>query len=290
MKRELHEETARIVKGLRRKFQSIAEESRAVVVRRCAEHLPSRSPATPNRTGSPPGRLDYPRAAIYLKVTSDAEVLRLRACTKEPWTVEWIEGRVGPGEVLYDIGANVGAFSLVAAKRPRGPAHVVAFEPGYANFSALCDNIVLNDAADAITPMPIGLSAETKLATFNYRKVSPGTAVHAWGERKSRLRFQPEYRQRVLTYRLDDLISQFDLPPPNHVKIDVDGSELSVLQGASHCLDQPNVRTLMIEVERHAADAIVHLLGERGFSLARKFEKYNPQGDLMSIWYGLFAR
>ena len=50
---------------------------------------------------------------------------RAASCAKEPWTVNWLRDAVGPGDVLYDIGANVGAFSLVAAKHCG--AHVVAF-------------------------------------------------------------------------------------------------------------------------------------------------------------------
>jgi len=75
------------------------------------------------------GRVDYAGAQIHLKLSSPQEVKRLTACAKEPWTIEWIETWLGPGETLYDIGANVGAYSLVAAEQHGGDVSVVAFEP-----------------------------------------------------------------------------------------------------------------------------------------------------------------
>lgn len=99
-------------------------------------------------------RLDFPDCDIWIRASSPAEKnWRARSCAKEPWTVEWLRGAVRPGEVLYDVGANVGTYALVAAKH--APARVVAFEPGYANFARLCDNIRLNGCQHAIVPVPL---------------------------------------------------------------------------------------------------------------------------------------
>src|SRR5262245_23889981 len=61
--------------------------------------------------------LDYDAHSVRLLATSPMErKWRARSCKKEPWTVAWIEESMGSGGVLYDVGANVGTFSLVAAK------------------------------------------------------------------------------------------------------------------------------------------------------------------------------
>src|SRR5438046_1543914 len=76
------------------------------------------------------GRLDYPGADLRIGVTSRTEILsRLRPCEKEPWTVAWLERTVRPGDVLWDVGANVGAYSLIAASLGREAAQIVAVEP-----------------------------------------------------------------------------------------------------------------------------------------------------------------
>src|SRR4051812_16333710 len=93
------------------------------------------------------GRLDYEPAEIHLGLTSRDEFHRLRSCEKEPWTVRWIEEYLKPGQVLYDVGANVGAYTLVAAIAVP-EARVLAFEPAPANFAALSGNLELNDVTD----------------------------------------------------------------------------------------------------------------------------------------------
>ena len=88
--------------------------------------------------------------------------------------------RSARGEVLYDIGANVGTFPWLRAVS-RG-ASVVAFEPGYANFARLCENIQLNECGGAIVPVPLPLSDTTGLLSFKYRSLEPGQSRHALGE------------------------------------------------------------------------------------------------------------
>ena len=67
--------------------------------------------------------------------------------SKEPDTIEWIAG-FQSGEVLVDVGANVGMYTIWAAKT-RG-THVYAFEPESQNYGALCRNIVLNNLSKRV--------------------------------------------------------------------------------------------------------------------------------------------
>ena len=235
-----------------------------------------------------PERLDYPDAEIYLRVISKKERERLKACAKEPFTIDWIHRWVSAGEVLYDIGANVGAYSLVAAKKAGGAARVFAFEPGYANVSSLCSNIVLNDAANAITPMPFALSNASGLSVFGLRALEPGAARHTLGEVPP-IDGPTLYRQPIITYRLDELIERFRLPLPNHIKLDVDGGELAVLEGAAHALASPALRSMLIEVSASLSNEITDLLAKHGLTLDTKVHVTNKAGDHL-IWYGLFTR
>jgi FkbM family methyltransferase len=267
-------------------FRALPEHERLAFLGRNLEHIPDQFFFRVHGRWARRGRLDYPNVDLYLRVTSKLErKMRLRSCSKEPWTVEWIERWVKPGEVFFDIGANVGAYSLIAAKGSK--ARVFAFEPGYANFAALCENIVLNDVAERITPLPVGLAARTSLATFSYRNVRSGFASHA-------LRLQPPtnggaaaYQQPVLAHALDDLVERFSLPRPNHVKLDVDGAEVAVLAGAVRTLRAPELRSLMIEVEWKHSETVTQRLAECGLTQRSKFERRN--GRPMKVWYGLFT-
>ena len=235
-----------------------------------------------------PERLDYPDADIHLRVLSKNERERLKACAKEPFTVEWIQRWVRSGEVLYDIGANVGAYSLIAAKKPDGAARVFAFEPGYANLSSLCANIVLNAAADAITPLPIALAAKTGLGVFHLRALEPGAARHTLND--VAVPQEPTvYRQPVMTFSLDEAIERFALPAPNHIKLDVDGGELAILDGAARTLALPSLRSMLIEVSTSMSDEVTSRLVARGLSLEAKIHVRNTTGAEL-VWYGLFTR
>lgn len=234
--------------------------------------------------------LDYAGAEVLIRVRSQRERTRLGATAKERWTVDWIESWVNPDDVLYDIGANIGAYSLIAAKRPGGPARVVAVEPGYASFAALCENIILNGLDKQIEPLPICLSDRTGTRKFAYRDLEPGAGTHGLNGAGSREdEFDPVYRQTVLTFSLDDLLERFSLPFPNHIKLDVDGSELAVLEGAANTLAEPSLRSLMIEIDDEKAERLVRHLAQRGFDLRERF-RHRAAGRLATHSYGLFAR
>ena len=83
-----------------------------------------------------------------------------------------------PGDVVYDIGANVGVFSLIAAANLGGDGTVVAFEPGFATFARLCENIRLNNFTRVIIPVPVPLSHQSGLQRFRCKSMEPGQSRH----------------------------------------------------------------------------------------------------------------
>lgn len=233
--------------------------------------------------------LDYPRHKIHLRITSRIEYQnRLHPCQKEPWTIEWIEKFLKPKDIMYDVGANVGAYSLVASKFTEGQVKIFAFEPGFSTFSELCYNIILNNCQDSIVPLSVALSDKTEVAQFNYSDLTPGKAFHQSGEWKANEKHStPVYKQLMLCYRIDDLIKGFGLPVPNHIKIDVDGTEMKVLQGASETISNMSVKSLMVESNEFDSERIVKFIKQRGFDL---FSRFNGEEDSKRPFYLLFKR
>jgi len=236
------------------------------------------------------GRLDYPRAQIHLKLSSPQEVKRLTACAKEPWTVDWIETWIGAGETLYDVGANVGAL-LVAAHQHGGDVRVVAFEPAYATFASLCENVILNEASDRVTPLPVALGSETGLSVIGYRETGAGSAQHAVGEDLSRTE-EAEflYLQPLMLQALDDVRGRFGLPDPHHLKLDVDGPELAVLEGAVQTLALPSLRSLMVELSATSAEGVEAFLAGQGWAFHERFERPRRTPKPNAAIYALFVR
>jgi FkbM family methyltransferase len=236
--------------------------------------------------------LDYPDAALHLYITSKVE-RRSRAisCAKEPWTVEWLRRDVGAGDVFYDVGANVGAYALVAATRVAPGGTVVAFEPGYASYAHLCDNIVLNGFGDVIVPVALPLSARSELGRFEYYKLQPGFARHGVeGPRGDEADVRDKvFRQRAPMIRLDDAVALFQLPAVTHLKLDVDGWEPQVLEGAAATLRNPALRSILLEVEVVNTQAVTGLLTAAGFALVERFQR-SVDGIPVGWWTGLFRR
>jgi FkbM family methyltransferase len=227
--------------------------------------------------------MDYEGDVIALRVTSRTEKdVRLRSCEKEPETVNWIQRTLKPGDVLYDIGANVGAYSLIAARSTRGQLTVYAFEPGYTTFPNLVENIFINKCEDAIIPFPVALGARTALLGFQYGTLEPGGATHG-GIRGAESRSGNVRTQAVPSYRLDDFVSLLHLRSPTHLKIDVDGSELELLEGAPETLRSASLQWVLVEVDvtGTVAGAVKGLLEECGFHLA---EDHEHQGGMTHNW------
>lgn len=237
-------------------------------------------------------RLDYPSREIHIRVETRRELLgRANACAKEPWTIAWLERELRASDVLWDVGANVGGYTLVAAVIGGG-ARVVAVEPAYRTYASLCDNVLLNGVSERVTALPLALAAETRVDSLAYSDVAPGAASHALGSGHRAPTDDPvvtEFRQQILTYRLDDLLERFGLPAPTLLKLDVDGGEAAVLAGARAALASPTLRSVLVEIERSGEDDVLELLRQAGLRLAQRIDERDG-APLKYHWYGIFDR
>ena len=232
--------------------------------------------------------LDYSGSELLMAVGSLAQIGRLNACKKEPETVEWLETHLRVGETLFDVGANVGAYSLVGATVAGPRCRIYAFEPSPSTFSALCQNVGLNGLGNTIIPLNVALTDRTGLVWLRFSSTAPGAAQHSidWGD-KERNDSSGDGSIRVIAFELDDLVELLEIDTPNHMKIDVDGGELAVLSGASRTLLSPALRTIMVEIDSaEVADGDVHrLLEGRGFRLEKATS--HPGGSVVNC---LFVR
>ena len=231
----------------------------------------------------------YDRRALFIFTSTYAErEWRVDPGHREPWTVAWLDDNVRNGDVVYDIGANVGVFSLIAAGNLEERGTVVAFEPGYANYGRLCENIRLNQLTRLIIPVPLPLSDHSGLHRFRYKSLEPGQSRHRFGakpwdptDRKFKSSEQP-----VLALSMDQAVRDLGLPPPTLMKIDVDGAEALVLRGAVAVLRQETLRSVITEIDPESEASVLQILKEAGLTLAASFKR-KKKAD---AWYGVFNR
>lgn len=169
---------------------------------------------------------------------------------KEPITIQWIAG-FAAGEVLVDIGANVGMYTIWAAKT-RG-VKVFSFEPEAQNYALLNRNIVLNGLDGQVKAYCVGLSDQAGYSELHLSALNVGGSCHSLGER---LDFKnepmnPVFSQGCVSARLDDLVATAVLPVPDHIKLDVDGIEPRIISGARRVLSDRKVRSLLIETNQN---------------------------------------
>jgi FkbM family methyltransferase len=186
---------------------------------------------------------------VQLEISSPIERYRAESyATKEPETMDWLEHNLRPNDVFMDVGANIGLYSLFAAKLSRD-CTVYAFEPESQNFGRLCRNLALNSATNVI-PCNCALSKREAFDFFYVGELQAGAALHSLG-RPSALRAGTDasvLRQGTIAVTLDALVNRYGLPQPNLLKIDVDGSEDDILTGAETVLKSAGLRTILVEV------------------------------------------
>jgi FkbM family methyltransferase len=140
-------------------------------------------------------------------------------------------------DVVLDIGANIGAYSCLAASKDK---KVWAFEPSQANLSYLRKNISINGFEDRITVYPIGVAAsEGKMALYGTGGAN-ASFVSGWaGNRQS---------EPVPVQSLDSLLSGNLSGQKLLIKVDVEGFESEVLKGAKETLSRRPSPTWLVEV------------------------------------------
>lgn len=181
-----------------------------------------------------------------------------------PTLMAWAEQHVSPGDIVWDVGANLGLFSFCAAHRCGESGAVVAIEPDVFLVDLLRRSAIVNQGACApTTVLSVAISDEVKIQEFAIAErcrsanflIDGGGSTQTGGIRT---------REHVLTVTLDWLAGQ--LPPPTVLKIDVERAEYAVLKGAESLLrdQQP---TILCEVGSQFSPRITELLHDVGYEL-----------------------
>jgi FkbM family methyltransferase len=177
--------------------------------------------------------------------------------------------RLRPGMTVWDIGANVGLYTLPSAHAVGPTAHVYAFEPLPRNLGYLHQHIALNHLANVvIVPAAVGDSR--------------GFLRMAEGNSPSEFHVDPLGDIIVPAIVLDDWLAEMGSSPPDLVKIDIEGAENAVLRGGAHTFSKhrpPIYLALHGERQRQECGA---LLSDWGYRLASLERGHDP--DFSSEW------
>jgi FkbM family methyltransferase len=185
------------------------------------------------------------------------------------------------GDIVVDIGANIGRYTIIASKRVGTNGKVIAIEAHPGNFERLNRNIKLNQLTNVIPLNYAAYSKETKVKLYVPDEESGYTIYHTLMERKGK-KFV-EVDATTLDYLLLQLNEigggeALEVLGVNWIKIDVEGAEFEVLKGATNVLSKSKDISLLIEV--HGPDnyrPILEFLSLYNFKI--EFEKTYETGD-----------
>lgn len=175
----------------------------------------------------------------------------------EPELTRKVLENVKPGQTFIDVGAHIGYFSLLASKLVGETGQVHSFEPSKEIFKVLKENKTEN-----MSISQFAVFSETKQRLhhdFGLRFSAYNTIRASWVARK------PEDRYLVYAVSLDDYVATNELKP-DFIKIDAEGSEFDILQGATKMIDKfhPMITTEALTGEENSPTA--KFLREKGYS------------------------
>jgi len=200
-------------------------------------------------------------AGLRLLVHADSTVGRnlLLHGSYEPYETELFLSSIIPDTTVLDIGANVGYYSLLASCAMNNSGRVLSFEPHPELFRLLTCNIEAN-GSENVVPLNVALTNRVGTIRLFFSSVDRGkhslssfnASVCAGSPSAEHSDHVADSRQTpasaiVPAMRLDDVLRDRDLPPVSVVKMDVEGAEHLVFDGATTMLDTAQPMTIFFE-------------------------------------------
>ena len=195
--------------------------------------------------------------------------------SKEPETIKWIDEFDGEKKIFWDIGANVGIYSIYAVVKHQN-IEVVSFEPSFSNLRTLSRNISINNLEDQITIFPLPLSnTDNKFQMMEESEFIEGWSMNSFGtglnfEGKD---FKSKNKYKIYGCSIDKILNDKILKKPNFLKIDVDGIEHLILEGAHDYLADKELKSILVEINENFKDqfeGVLNILKKSNFKFIEK--------------------
>ena len=181
------------------------------------------------------------------------------------------------GDIVVDIGAHMGRYTIISSKRVGTNGKVVAIEAHPGNFEMLNRNIKLNQLTNVIPLNYAVYSKETKIKLYLPEEESGYTIYNTIMSNRAGTEDKfVDVNAQTVDYLLQ--LNQIREEEVNWIKIDVEGAEFEVLKGATNVLSKSKDIALLIEI--HGSDNYIPILNFLSlYNFKIEFEKSNKNGD-----------
>ena len=196
--------------------------------------------------------------------------------SKEPETLKWIDSFENKkGGIFWDIGSNIGLFSIYNSLKNKNLT-TISFEPSTSNLRVLSRNIFINNFQKKIKIFPIPLSNKNnRFLTMSEGNFMEGGALNSFGEKFNfeGKKFEGRMEYITLGTSINYLIKHKILEIPDYIKIDVDGNEHLILEGANKFLKNKKIKSLSIEINENFSDQyqiVLKIMKKNNFKILSK--------------------
>ncbi len=221
------------------------------------------------------------RAPIYVSGSAGLRYIFRPMDAVDPNLCQLAVEFVDKGDVVWDIGANIGLFAFSAASLSGSEGTVVAFEPDAWLVQLLRRSCALqptNTATVTVVPAAVASSCDLRMLSLA-RRSRAANFLQGYGSTQTG---GVSEVQTVVSLSLDWIAQR--LPPPDLVKIDVEGAEFEVLKGAVDLLRKHRPR-ILVEVSKQTSGYVSILLKELGYEIFDgELPKANRQPLELAPW------
>jgi hypothetical protein len=186
-------------------------------------------------------------------------------------TLQWLWRDISIGDVVYAIDCGEGAYAMLAAKYHG--AVVIAFEPGYAAFKALCENLHLNGCDGSVMPVSLALGDFDGMGELKYPAGLAGWRGHsikaaAWKVKRS-CGGEGSIRQPAYVMPLDRAVARYNLPAPHHLHLHNAHSVERVLAGTTAILGSDRLKTIVLTLAADEGENLAARLATQKWYVSR---------------------
>jgi FkbM family methyltransferase len=190
--------------------------------------------------------------------------------TKEPGTIKWIS-KFKPDSIMYDIGANMGVYTVYAGKLCKA---IYCFEPHLGGCMSLMRNVQANGFKH-VKVSSIALHNKCGFFNFGYYSTTPASSN---SQLNDKYEFKPVQTEYKCSWTTDRLIQDGVIPPANYIKIDVDGNELLILEGMVNLLQHEALESVQSEVCEGNRSGVMEFMEKQGWICSKEhFTKKGKQ-------------
>jgi len=230
-----------------------------------------------------------PNKAVDLRVK--------RIFSKEPETLKWIDSfQNNKNTIFWDVGANIGLFSLYASQKHNN-IKIFSFEPSTSNLRVLSRNISINQQQERITINQFPLTKyENSYLVLKETRFQEGCAMNTFGENfgdDGNIIYEKN-SYKVFGNNINNLIDSRILDIPDYIKIDVDGIEHLILEGADKHLKSKKIKSISVEINEEFEEQKIKvnkiLLNNRFKFVSKNNSLDNPNSRSQNTFNYIFEK